>query len=146
MATSAMIHLVASLGGRKTLGRDIETERDLRGHVRKGLPYASVLAVMKTYGFDVRRLSRVLAIPERTLARRRHEKRLRADESDRVVRVARIAALAEETLGDREKAVRWLDRSNRALGGTSPLEHLDTELGAREVEDLLGRIAHGVHS
>jgi len=141
-----MHHLVASLGGRRTLGREVTSVRDLHGHVRRGLPYASLEAVMKTYGFDTKTLSRVLAIPERTLARRRHQKRLPADESDRVVRMARIAALAEETLGEREKAVRWLTRQNRALDGTSPLEHLDTELGAREVEDLLGRIAHGIHS
>jgi putative toxin-antitoxin system antitoxin component (TIGR02293 family) len=143
---ASMQNLVASLGGRKTLGERVETERDLRGHVRKGLPYASVATVMVTYGVDTKTLARVLAIPERTLARRRHEKRLRADESDRVVRMARIAAIAEETLGDREKAVRWLHRPNRALGNAIPLEHLDTELGAREVEDVLGRIAHGVHS
>lgn len=141
-----MHHLVESLGGRKALGREVETERELQGHVRKGLPYASVLAIMKTYGLDAKTVSRLLAIPERTLARRRHERRLRADESDRVVRMARIAALAHETLGDREKAVRWLARPNRALGNVPPLEHLDTDLGAREVEDLLGRIAHGIHS
>src|SRR5262249_13190924 len=98
MASTAMHHLVASLGGRRTLGREVTSVRDLHGHVRRGLPYASLEAVMKTYGFDTKTLSRVLAIPERTLARRRHQKRLPADESDRVVRMARIAALAEETL------------------------------------------------
>jgi putative toxin-antitoxin system antitoxin component (TIGR02293 family) len=145
MAATAVSHLIASLGGRRALG-DVHSEGALKGRVRRGLPYASVEAVMKTYGFDAKTLARVVSIPERTLARRRHEKRLHADESDRVVRIARIAALVTETLGDRAKAVRWLERPNRALGGTRPLDHLDTELGAREVEDLLGRIAHGVHS
>jgi putative toxin-antitoxin system antitoxin component (TIGR02293 family) len=82
----------------------------------------------------------------RTLARRKKEKRLHADESDRLFRVGRIAALAEETLGSKDKAKRWLQKPNRALGGAAPLRLLDTELGARQVEDVLGRIAHGVYS
>jgi putative toxin-antitoxin system antitoxin component (TIGR02293 family) len=52
-------------------------------------------------------------------------------------------ALADEFLGDHEKAIRWLKRPNRALGGALPVEALDTELGARQVENILGRIAYG---
>ena len=66
--------------------------------------------------------------------------------SDRLVRMAHIAALAQDVLGQREKAGRWLQKPNRVLGGSTPLEHLDTELGARQVEQILGRIAHGVLS
>jgi putative toxin-antitoxin system antitoxin component (TIGR02293 family) len=88
----------------------------------------------------------VLHLPPRTLARRKRERRLRADESDRLFRLGRIAALAEEVLGSREKASRWLHRPNPALGRVIPLRHLDTDLGARQVEDLLLRIAHGVYS
>ena len=95
---------------------------------------------------SVKRLAAILSIPERTFARRRHERRLRADESDRLVRVARIAALAEGTLGGKERAIHWLHRPNRALGLAAPLSLLDTEIGARQVEDVLGRIAHGVYS
>jgi len=51
--------------------------------------------------------------------------------------------LAKQHIGDGETATRWLKRSNRALGGRSPLELVDTELGARSVEDVLGRIAYG---
>ena len=72
--------------------------------------------------------------------------RLRPDESDRLFRVARIAALAEESLGGRDRAARWLKRPNRALGNAIPLQHLDTDLGSRQVEDVLGRISHGVYS
>jgi len=137
---------MAILGGR-TAGRSrVRDLKSLRAYLQKGLPYASVVALTKTYQIDVKRLAAVLAIPERTLARRKQEKRLRPDESDRVFRVARIGALAEEAFGDREKAVRWLHRPNRALGNAVPLHHIDTELGAREVEDVLGRIAHGVYS
>ena len=88
----------------------------------------------------------ILRLPERTLARRKTERRLRPDESDRLMRIGRIATLAEVTLGTREKAASWLKRNNRALANHTPLERLDTDLGAREVEDLLLRIAAGVYS
>ena len=67
--------------------------------------------------------------------------RLTAAESDRTVRLARVYANAVEMIGDDEKAVEWLRTPNRALGGERPLDQLDTDVGAREVEDILGRIA-----
>jgi putative toxin-antitoxin system antitoxin component (TIGR02293 family) len=86
----------------------------------------------------------ILSIPERTLARRKKEKRLSAEESDRLVRLARIAALAESTLGSRAKASAWLAAGNTALGGRVPVSELDTDLGAEEVEAVLTRLSHGV--
>jgi putative toxin-antitoxin system antitoxin component (TIGR02293 family) len=138
--------LASALGGARALGVRIETVAQLRTRTRAGLPFASLQSLGEAYAIDRKRLAAILAIPERTLARRKREKRLRTDESDRLLRVARIAALAETTLGGREAAVRWLHRPNRALGNAVPLAYLDTELGAREVEDLLGRIAHGIPS
>ena len=64
-------------------------------------------------------------------------------ESDRLYRLARIVALAKHYLGNEEAAHRWLKRPNRALGGRTPLALIDTELGARAVENVLGRIAYG---
>jgi putative toxin-antitoxin system antitoxin component (TIGR02293 family) len=57
-----------------------------------------------------------------------------------------VYANAVEMLGDEEKAVEWLRTPNRALGGDRPLDQIDTDLGARAVEDILGRIAYGVYS
>lgn len=88
----------------------------------------------------------VLAIPLRTLTRRKAERRLRPEESDRLVRLARILAQAVDVLGSTEKASQWLQRPNRALGGETPLSLLDTDLGSRQVEEVLGRIEHGVYS
>jgi putative toxin-antitoxin system antitoxin component (TIGR02293 family) len=59
-------------------------------------------------------------------------------------RLARIQALALETFGDEEKARSWMSKSLRQLGRRTPLQMLDTELDAREVETILGRIAHGI--
>jgi putative toxin-antitoxin system antitoxin component (TIGR02293 family) len=143
MVTAA--HLKETLGG-PGLFRGAADLAALADRVREGLPYASLDAVAKHFDIPRRALTTVLGLPERTIARRKREGRLRASESDRLFRVARVAALAEEILGDKEKAVRWLRRPNRALGGKTPLAALDTDLGASQVETVLHRVEHGVFS
>lgn len=135
--------IVEALGGRSAL-KEARTVDDLRDRVAEGLPFRSFEAMRQRYGLDALVLTRILEIPPRTLARRKAADRFPATESDRLVRLARIAALAEEVLGDADKAGRWLQKPNRALGGQVPLGQLGTELGGRQVEDVLGRIAHGV--
>ena len=53
---------------------------------------------------------------------------------------------AIEVLGSLEQARRWFSNPKRALGNKTPMEFCDTELGAEEVTNLLGRIEHGVFS
>lgn len=138
--------IVEALGGSKTLHASVRTLDELRASILRGLPYGAFEAVSANYGLPRPLVVRALQVPERTLVRRKQAARFHADESDRLVRLARLAAIAEDVLGTREKAGRWLQKPNRALGGAVPLEVLDTELGARRVEEILGRIAHGVMS
>ncbi|MBI3059353.1 MAG: DUF2384 domain-containing protein [Deltaproteobacteria bacterium] len=138
--------IIGALGGRKVLRRRISSLSDLRQTVNAGLPYASVEAVMAKFGLARDETATVLRLPQRTLARRKKDRRLRADESDRLLRLARIGAQAAEVLGSEEKAARWLRRPNRSLENRVPLELLDSDIGARQVEDVLGRIEHGVVS
>lgn len=144
MVTAARV--AQTLGAARTGKRRGITIEDLQAQVRTGLPYSALEAVAAGFAIGQGDLIAVLHVPARTLARRKREKRLRPSESDRLFRLGRMAALAEEVLGTRRKATRWLHQPNRALGQTVPLRQLDTELGARQVEDLLLRIAHGVHS
>ena len=71
---------------------------------------------------------------------------LQLDESDHLLRLTRIIARAVDVHGDRDKASRWLRQPNGALGGAVPLELLDTDAGGQQVEQVLGRIEHGVVS
>jgi putative toxin-antitoxin system antitoxin component (TIGR02293 family) len=137
--------LVQVLGGPGVLKR-VRTEEDLRERLREGLPYQAFEALRAAFDLSLRDLSAVLGVPERTLARRRTQRRLRPDESDRLVRLARIAAFAEDVLGGRRKAADWLRTPNRALGNEPPVARLDTDVGARQIEAVLGRISHGVYS
>ena len=120
---------------------------DLTVLIRIGLPVGSVSALAEQLHLGNSVLSRKLGIPQRTLTRRlAGASLLTPAESDRTVRMARVYAHAIEMIGDKEKAIEWLSAPNRALGGERPLDQLDTDLGARGVEDILGRIAFGVYS
>jgi putative toxin-antitoxin system antitoxin component (TIGR02293 family) len=135
--------VIKELGGKQTLGRTLASENDMRDAIREGFPPAVVEELMRTSGLTLKELSGALDLSPRSLQRRRRSGRLARYESDRLYRLARIVALADEFLGDHGKAIRWLKRPNRALGGISPVAALDTELGARQVENVLGRIAYG---
>ena len=85
-----------------------------------------------------------IGIPERTLARRKQEGRLHAEESSRLLRLARVISRAEQVFEDADAAMDWLSSANATLEGATPLSLLDTDLGAENVMDILGRIEHGV--
>lgn len=119
---------------------------ELHRAVREGLPYRSFQYVAEALDLGTAELAGLIGVAPRTLGRRKHEKTLSVVESDRLVGIARIASLAEETLGSREHARGWLRADNRALGGVTPLSCLDTEPGRRLVEHVLQRISHGIYS
>ncbi len=137
---NAVVH---ELGGERTFGRPLSNDGDMREAIREGFPPAVVEELMRASGLTLKELATALDLSPRSLQRRRRSGRLALYESDRLYRLARIVAIANEYLGDQQRAIRWLKRPNRALGGMAPVEAIDTELGARQVENILGRIAYG---
>lgn len=135
--------VVEELGGEPALGRSLRTDSDLQEALRDGFPMSVVEEIMHASGLTLKQLTESLDLSPRSLQRRRREGRLARHESDRIYRLARIVALAKHYLGNPETATKWLQRPNRALGGSAPLQLIDTELGARTVENVLGRIAYG---
>ena len=135
--------VVEELGGEPVLGRSLKTDTDLQAAIREGFPKTVLEKVMHAAGLTLKELAASLDLSPRSLQRRRREGRLARYESDRVYRLARIIALAKRYLGNDETAIRWLRRPNRSLGGSAPLDLIDTEPGARAVENVLGRIAYG---
>jgi len=135
------------LGGARVFKRRrVPTSSELRERIKEGLPYRSLEAVRERLRLSLPEAATVLHMPPRTLARRKQTRRLDAHESDRLYRIARIAAHAFAVFGTEDKAAAWLRRPNRALNDEVPIHVLDTDVGARQVEDLLGRIEHGVVS
>jgi putative toxin-antitoxin system antitoxin component (TIGR02293 family) len=141
----ATAEIVEALGGPES-SCHVDSSEELKDWIRGGLPFSSLEKVMERFGLNREEISSALDLPLRTFARRKQERRLRRDESDRLFRLVRIASQASEVLGGDGKAARWLHTGNRALGGKLPLELLDTDLGSRQVEEVLGRIEHGVYS
>ena len=117
---------------------------DLMRTLKTGLPAGRVEALREELDVPVGEISELLGIPTSTLARRRQRGRLDKDESERVYRMVHLLAQAAEVFGTLERARAWLKKPQYALGGVPPLQFADTEPGAREVERLLGRIAHGI--
>jgi putative toxin-antitoxin system antitoxin component (TIGR02293 family) len=142
----AVASIVEVLGGSASFPHSVRESSDLGDRVREGFPYETLEAVIEKLHLTREELSSALHLPLRTLTRRKKDRRLKPDESDRLARLARIVAFGIQVLGDEESAVTWLRTRNRALGGKTPLELLDTDLGSRQVEEVLGRIEHGVFS
>jgi putative toxin-antitoxin system antitoxin component (TIGR02293 family) len=136
--------MVQLMGGAKALRLRAATPLALHDVVGKGLPPVAFEGLAKSLRLEHRALLAAVTVSPRTLARRQHEGTLSAEESDRLLRVARIAAQAEEALGGREPAIAWLHAQNRALGGKTPLDLVRTDAGAELVSDVLGRLEHGV--
>lgn len=86
----------------------------------------------------------VLHTPESTAHKLIKDNRsLDSAASERVVRVADMMRMAEETFGGRDPATRWLKTPNLGLGGATPLSMLDTEPGASEVRRIIASINYG---
>jgi putative toxin-antitoxin system antitoxin component (TIGR02293 family) len=115
---------------------------------RAGLPIEEVEALRDLLGLTVESLADRIGISIATLSRRRQSgEPLDPAHSDRVLRFARLFRLATDLHdGDEEAARAWLSKPARALDGETPLDHAGTEAGAREVENLIGRLEHGVYT
>jgi putative toxin-antitoxin system antitoxin component (TIGR02293 family) len=113
----------------------------------EGLSYAAFERLKHRLNVTSQELADAALINRRTLARRKKAGRMQPDESDRLVRLARVFSRAIEMyVGNVDAAQDWMMRSNRALGGVSPFEMAKTEVGTLEVENLITRIEHGVFS
>ena len=128
----------------QSLGIKSKDTNDLILRVKKGLPASSFEKLRKKLGVSDNFLSRIVHIPNRTLTRRKQQGRLSPEESEKVLRIARLYDKAFEVFEDAAAAETWLKQPARALGGAVPLNYAATEIGAQEVVKLLIRIEHGV--
>ena len=112
--------------------------------IERGLPWNEAESLTHALGVSLDRLASLLDIPQATFFRRKKARRFSKQESDRLLRFARLWWLACDVFENEEAARTWLKTSQFGLGGAIPLEYATTEAGAREVEELLHRIDHGV--
>lgn len=139
-AETGPAHAYVSLLGLRTYDT-----AELHARVREGLSYEAFERLRRALDLPASRAAELLRIPPRTLARRKEARRFDAEESDRLVRVSRLIGLALQLFeGDLEGARAWLLSPHASLADQAPLEFAATEIGAREVENLIGRLEHGI--
>ena len=115
--------------------------------VRLGLSFATYERFQRNTALNSAALAALLQLPARTIARRKAAGRLEPDESDRLLRASRVFGRALELFeGDSGAAREWLLNEQPLLGGLVPLELATTDVGALEVERLVGRLEHGIPS
>ena len=139
VTASAVAEMLGGVGRHEGVSPDLA----LASAVRDGLP-VSALERLIADGTVTEQEVEAQFIPRRTLYARRQKGTLSREQSDLVVRLARIQAMADDVFGDRRKSHGWLRDANGALAAQTPLSLLDTEEGGRLVEAVLGRIAHGI--
>jgi putative toxin-antitoxin system antitoxin component (TIGR02293 family) len=131
------------LGGEEVLYENVRSSADLQRVVKEGLPVRALDEAVR-YVAGSGRTARVLRdrlVPRATRARRT---RLSLPESERVERLARVMALAEQVWESRDDAREFLAQPHSMLEERSPLEMAETELGARRVERLLMNLEYGL--
>ena len=142
---AALIHArPGGLGGEAKRGAFSPPE--LIERIQNGLAVHELEVLQQSLAVPMERLAPKLGISRATWQRRKAGGRLGREESDRVVRFARLMGKAVEVLEGETDARRWLSAPQIGLGGAVPLDYAETEVGAREVEDLLGRIEYGVYA
>jgi putative toxin-antitoxin system antitoxin component (TIGR02293 family) len=119
---------------------------ELIQRIQKGLRFSELKTLQDTLDLPFEKLAAKLCISRSTLQRRKATGRLSPDESDKVVRFSRLLRHATRVFGDVERARAWLKHAQVGLGGAVPLDYASTETGAREVENLLGRIDYSVYT
>lgn len=135
--------VAAALGGERTLKAKLTTVGDLHAAVRRGLPRAVVGELARAAALDRDEQKRVahLVASEATLKR---VQVLSPAASERAERIARVVALAQEVFRDPAKVHDWLHRPNLSLGSAAPVLLAATDLGARQVEQVLANIEYGL--
>jgi putative toxin-antitoxin system antitoxin component (TIGR02293 family) len=112
-----------------------------------GLPFRELLELQTRLAVSADKLAPMLGISKATFHRRKGgAAKLPPAVSDRVVRYARLLGQALRVFGNLDSAKQWLGAPQFGLGGAVPLDYARSEVGAREVENLLGRIEYGVYS
>ncbi|SEJ43491.1 putative toxin-antitoxin system antitoxin component, TIGR02293 family [Azotobacter beijerinckii] len=125
------------------------TAFELHELIEKGFPSETVIALVQSVGLlkDRQVFAKVIGMSERTFQRRiKHPEPLSAEQSSRAWCFAEVLSKAEEVLGDRQEAAKWMVTPAMGLEGRAPIDLLTTQVGFELVEDFLTRMQYGVYS
>jgi putative toxin-antitoxin system antitoxin component (TIGR02293 family) len=122
------------------------TVQEQIGRIQAGLSFRAVRNLQTALDLPLEKIAAFLGMSRATLHRRKSQGKIARNESEKLVRYQRLVKKAEDVFGNAAAAREWLTHPQPGLGNAKPVEFAKTEIGAREVENLLGRIEYGVYS
>jgi putative toxin-antitoxin system antitoxin component (TIGR02293 family) len=134
------------LGGRSSVlaGTKILEENDFITLIKKGIPRKALDQLMLSTGLTPAEISRIMHTSDRTLRRYKPSTLLNAEQSERLIEIAKLYSRGEDVMGSSENFRSWMEASVPSLGNRIPKEFLDTSMGIEILMDTLGRIEQGV--
>ncbi len=137
---------IANLLSDSTRGIKVKSSRDYIELSRKGLTMKQLREILKFTNLSLKELSSILSISDRQLTRYKDDKILRIDISAQLIQIAELYEFGYEVFENEEKFQKWMISKIRALGYQKPINLLDTPFGISEVQNIIGRLEHGVYS
>ena len=133
------------LGGRQTLGRRVKTMRELDVVVQEGIPKIALDTFITRIGAKPYR-EMAIRLRNRIVPRATYQRANRFNQqvSEATGRLARLYALALSVFADQAAATRFMMSGHPELGGRTPFDMALTEIGGREVEEIMERGLHGL--
>ena len=146
---SSVSRVMDMMGGPKVLKAAPLSRADVHDLIQSGLPTRSVNALVSgAVVLSSEQMLDAIGISLRTYQRFKgaRDGSLSSEQSDRAWRLSELLVKAAELFGSKEEAERWFDAPAPALERKKPIELMGSSVGARMVEQLLGRIEHGVYT
>jgi putative toxin-antitoxin system antitoxin component (TIGR02293 family) len=129
-------------------GKRAVSLQELRKAVDRGLPEASADLVLKELTPDGRKMLTLIEFKRHKRGghtTRARQARLAYTKSEQTARLARVLALSRYVWnGNKTKVNRFLTKPHPMLGNEPPLKVAQSEIGARQVEDILWKIVYGL--
>ncbi|MBK9256941.1 MAG: DUF2384 domain-containing protein [Saprospiraceae bacterium] len=111
---------------------------------RDGVTVAYMWSIAEKLGLSLQDISYVLHVSVRTIQRFQPTDKLDSDASSKVIQLASLLKFGTDVFGDEASFRTWLRSGLQVFEDKSPLELLDTPFGFQLVEQVLGRIEHGI--
>ncbi len=142
-----VLNFINLLGGKAVVNHRIRSDFDIISFINDGVTKESLDALTGHLGISKKVFSEnILGISVKTLERKKSTDKLDKRTSSHIIEIARVVQHTFEVFEDKEKVKMWLNYPNRALNGIKPIDLFYLSTGLKMVDDILGRIEHGVFS
>lgn len=110
----------------------------------EGISKSDFLVIVTNTGLNLTEFSSLLPVSRRTIEKAKDKDLLSPAVSDRVLQIGALYQHGSQVLGSSFKE--WLNSPLISLGSKKPIEFINNDTGISMINDLLGRIEHGVYS